>query len=123
MGKQSIKNIFLTDENVHGPAIELARVWGAEIIRNVDVSIPCTIRDYDQCLFDYAIEHEYVIVTVNIKHFEPKFWKYAETGHDHPGMIFIRPEHRKSTEVIATWLALLSDTNLKNIPLRIPILE
>jgi hypothetical protein len=114
MSDQPIINTFLTDENVNGPAIEVARAKGVQIVRDVDLDIPCEIDDYDQCLFDYAVEHRYIVVTNNIKHFEPKFYKYAESGRDHPGLILIQPQHISSTFEIAEWLELLKDFDLTN---------
>jgi hypothetical protein len=114
------RNVYLTDENVNGPAIELARLRGVQVIRDVDTEIPCHIRDYDQCLFDYGIEHGFVVVTGNIRHFEPKFYAYAETGGDHPGLVLIRPEHRTSSVIIAEWLELWSDEDLTNRIVRLP---
>jgi hypothetical protein len=113
------KNIFLTDENVDGPAIELARVRGVDIVRNVDIELECELHDYDQCLFDYAVEHHCVLVTGNIKHFEPKVYKYAETGSDYPGIIFIHPDHQHSHYLIADWLELLKDEDMLNRVVRI----
>ena len=115
------KNIYLTDENVHGPAIRLAQTaLDVEIIRDVDTEIPCDIEDYDQCLFDYAATHGYVLVTTNIRDFEPKFFRFAETGKDHPGLILIRSEHRSSSRLIAEWLALWVDENFTNRMTRLP---
>jgi hypothetical protein len=48
-------NIFLTDENVDGPAIEIARAMGVEIIRDVDTDVPCDIQLYDRCLTDFVV--------------------------------------------------------------------
>jgi hypothetical protein len=60
------KNIILADEDVNGPAIDLARrIWNIEIVRVVDVGLAHTD---DQIIFDYAIEHGYVLVSGNIKH-------------------------------------------------------
>ena len=113
-------NVYLTDENVDGPAIRLARWLGIEIIRDVDTDMPCDIQDYDQCLFDYAVRHEYVLITTNIRDFEPKFYAFAQTGKDHPGLILIRSEHRSSSYLIAEWLALWADENFTNRMTRLP---
>jgi hypothetical protein len=114
------KNIFLTDENVDGPAVELAQRLGVTIIRDVDTDVPCEIQDYDQCLFDYAVEHGYIVVTANIKDFEPKFYTFAESGSDHPGLILIRSEHTSSSYLIAEWLALWDDRDFTNTVQRLP---
>src|SRR5574341_1298949 len=108
------KNIFLADENVHGDAVRLARIWGVDVLRVVDLDIPCNSRDFDQCIFDYAVQHGYIVVTVNIKHFEPKFYQYAQGGEDHPGLVLINPDHRNDYYYIAEWLALLADENVTN---------
>jgi hypothetical protein len=86
----------------------------------VDTDVPCDVEDYDQCLFDYAVKQRYVIVTANIRDFEPKFYHFAESGEDHPGLILIRKEHRSSTYLIAEWLALRSEEDLTNRLLRLP---
>jgi hypothetical protein len=109
-----LRNVFLTDENVDGPIIRLARAKGVEIIRDVDTDIPCDIDHYDQCLFDYAIEHNYVIVTANIRDFEPKFYKYAETGKDQPGIVFITSKNLHNHFEVAEWLAELQFEDLAN---------
>src|SRR5574341_1412172 len=102
MAQESARtNIYLTDENVDGHAIRLARGLGVTIIRDVDTDVPCDIQDYDQCLFDHAVRHGYVLVTTNIQDFEPKFYAYAQTGEEHPGLILIRSEHRSSSYLIA----------------------
>jgi hypothetical protein len=114
------QNVYLTDENVDGPAVRLARGLGVEIIRDVDADVPCAIQDYDQCLFDYAVKRGYVLVTANIRHFEPKFYMFAQTGNDHPGLILIRREHRSSSYLIAEWLALWADEDFTNRLVRLP---
>ncbi len=117
MSVQKRKNIFLTDEDVNGPAIELARtIWGVEIVRAVDVGLA---RTDDQTVFDYARERDYVLVSGNIKHHEPKFYQFAESGRDHPGLILIRKENRSSSYYTAEWLALCADENMTNRILRI----
>jgi hypothetical protein len=116
----SRRNVFLTDENVNGDAIELARNAGVPIIRDQELALDCRIKDYDQCLFDYAVEHHYIVITANVKHFEPKFYRYAETGREHPGMILIRASHVSSVFVIAEWLELWVDQDLTNRLLRLP---
>jgi hypothetical protein len=114
MPDQIISNIFLTDENVGGPAIRIARARGVQIIRDADLDLDCELDDYDQCLFEYAVENAYVLVTNNIKHFEPKFYKYAESGRDHPGLILIQNQHRSNSTLIADWLDLWSDFDFTN---------
>jgi hypothetical protein len=108
------KNIFLTDENVEGPAIEIARARAVEIIRDVDTDIPCDIDHYDQCLFDYAAANGYVLVTANRKDFDLKFFEYAKTHNSHPGLVLIHKNHRRSHYLIAEWLVLLSDEDMTN---------
>jgi hypothetical protein len=114
------QNIFLTDENVNGPAIEIARRLGVEIIRDVDIEIPCEIDDYDQCLFNYAAEQGYVLVTNNGDDFEWQFYRFAEGGQDHPGLVIIQPNHNRSSQLIADWLALWIDEPFTNRLMRIP---
>lgn len=114
------RNVYLTDENVDGPAIRLARALGMEILRDVDIDVPCAIADYDQCLFDYAVAHGYVLVTTNIRDLEPKFYAFAQTGADYPGLILIRPNYYRSSYLIADWLALWADENFTNRMLRLP---
>jgi hypothetical protein len=124
MSELAINNIFLADENVNGKAIEIAQAAGVQIIRDQDLDrvadLNCTIQDYDQCLFDYAVANGYVIVTGNRVDFEPKFYQFAESGTDHPGLVLIRPEYHKNGTLIAEWLQLLADQNLTNKIERIP---
>ena len=117
----SDKKIYVTDANVFGPAVELARSkHGLQVIRDQDLNLECDLDDYDQCLFDYAMEHGYVLVTGNIKDFEPKYYEYAATHETTPGIIFIQPNHSRSAELIAEWLALWEDEDLTNTVKRIP---
>jgi hypothetical protein len=114
------RNIYLTDENVHGPAIRLAmNKYGVQILRDVDLNIPCNIDDYDQCLFNYAMEQSYILVTANIQDFEWQYYRYAET-HETPGIIFIQPDHNRSSDLIADWLALWEEEDFRNRIGRIP---
>jgi hypothetical protein len=112
----SRRNVYLTDENVEGPAIELARAkYGLEIVRDVDLDIPCSSGvKYDECLFHYAVEHRYVLVTGNYKDFDYQFYEYVETHDDHPGLILIPRHHRRSHYLIADWLALCADEDMTN---------
>jgi len=121
MAREPVRaNVFITDENVDGLAVRLAYGLGVEIIRDVDTDVPCVIQDYDQCLFDFAVGQGYILVTTNIRHFEPKFYEFARTGRDHPGLILIRSEHRSSSYLIAEWLALWADENFTNRMTRLP---
>jgi hypothetical protein len=114
------RNIYLTDENVDGPAIRLARLkYEVQILRDVDLDIPCDIDDYDQCLFEYAMEHGYILVTANIKDFEWRYYEYAET-HETPGIIFIQANYNRSSELIADWLGLWEEEDFTNRIGRIP---
>jgi hypothetical protein len=121
MSDTSIKNIYLTDENVDGDAIDYARRrYRLEIIRDVDIEVPCDHRDYDLCLFYYAIEHGYVLVTGNKKHFERRFYQYIADHDDHPGIVLILENHQRSSELIGDWLALWLDQDIRNMPCYLP---
>jgi hypothetical protein len=73
----AITNIFLTDENVDGPVITIAREMAViSILRDVDLEVPCDIQDYDQGLTDFALANGYVIVTANIRDFHPNMKHY-----------------------------------------------
>jgi len=111
LSEQPPRNTFFTDENVSGTAISLARVFGAEIITTEEVGLR---RADDLTLFDYAVEHGYVMVTVNVKHFDPLWYQFAATGRDHPGLVYIRRKHFHSHRLIAEWLALLADEPMTN---------
>lgn len=114
------KNLFLTDANVYGPAVKLAREkHGVEIIRDVDLNLECEGNDYDVCLFQYAMEQGYILVTANIIDFEWQYYEYAAT-HETPGIIFIRGKFHRSAEEIAEWLALWADEDFTNRIGRIP---
>jgi hypothetical protein len=114
--KPTINNIYITDENVEGPAVDLARAkHNLVVIRDVDTDVPCPSKiKYDVCLFHYAIEHNYILVTGNHKDFEYQFYQYIETHDFHPGIVFIPRHSRRSHELIADWLALLVDEDLTN---------
>jgi hypothetical protein len=120
MGDQPRKNIYLTDENVYSPAIELAREkYGLHIIRDVDIEVPCDNDVYDICLFHLAMEQGYVLATGNNLDFEWQYYEYAET-HETSGMILIQPNHARSTDLIADWLALWEEEDFRNWLVRIP---
>jgi hypothetical protein len=109
-------NIYLTDENVEGPAVELARAkYELDIVRDIDIDVPCPPRTkYDECLFHYAVEQRFVLVTGNYKDFDYQFYHYVETYDDHPGLILIPRHHRRSHHLIADWLAIWADEDLSN---------
>lgn len=102
-------NTFLTDENVDGPVITIARdMEVSSILRDVDLEVPCTLPDYDQCLTDFAVEHGYVLVTANIRDFRPKY----EALPTHPGIVLITANHRHNHLDIAKRLRALQHEDL-----------
>lgn len=105
----TVTNTFLTDENVDGPVITIAREMEVEsILRDVDLEVPCAIQDYDQCLTDYAVANGYVMVTANIRDFRPKY----EALPTHPGIIYITAKHRHNHLEIARRLRALQHEDL-----------
>ena len=110
MTDELINNIFMTDANVEGPAIEIAHTMDVQIIRDVDTDVPCDISFYDQCLTEYAVAHGFVLVTVNIKDIAP-LYKNLET---HPGVVFISKNSRRSHKLIAKRLNELQHIDMTN---------
>jgi hypothetical protein len=106
---------FYADEDVNGPAIRIARNLGVRIVTSNEVG-PGGFSDKEQ--FRYAVEHGYVLVTGNIRHFAPMFKEWLEAGRDHPGIVFIHPRHHKNSNLIAEELHLLHEAgtpdDLKN---------
>lgn len=96
---------FYTDDNVDGPAIRIARELGVDIVTSDEADL---LGAEDLVHFRYALDHDYVLVTGNFKHFEPLFIEFLATGEDHPGMVFIRARHHKNSVLIAQTLALTS---------------
>jgi hypothetical protein len=95
---------FYTDDDVDGPAIRWARNLGVAIVTSNEAG---NTGEYDETHFSYAVNHDYVLVTGNIKDFEPLFYAYAVSGLDHPGIVFIRSEIRTSSGFIAEELQIL----------------
>jgi hypothetical protein len=99
-----VVNTFLTDENINGDAIELARkIWDVRIVRPVDVGL---MRTADMLLFEYAIREGYVLVTGNTRHFAPLVKRWIAEGNTHPGIVYITKKHRDNSHLIAQMLAL-----------------
>jgi hypothetical protein len=97
---------FYADDDVDGPAIRWARKLGILIVTSNEAG-NSGARDSEH--FSYAVEHGYVLITGNKKDYEPLFYEWAESGADHPGMIFIGPDIRTSSGVIAEELQLLNE--------------
>ena len=107
--------IFYTDDDVHGRAIKMARQLGVQIVTANEAGNRGA-RDPDH--FAYALEHRYILVTGNVTDFEAIYYKWAESGEDHPGMVFIAADLRTSFERIAKELAFIHEAgtvdDLKN---------
>jgi hypothetical protein len=95
---------FYADEDVNGPAIRIARNLGVGIVTSSEVGLSGPSDDEQ---FSYAVEHGYVLVTGNIRHFAPMFKEWLAAGRDHPGMVFIHPRHHRNSKRIAEELHLL----------------
>src|SRR5512137_300475 len=105
-------NIFFTDENVNGDAIEIAReAWNVQIVRAVDVGLKQTP---DPVLFRYAIEHHYIMVTGNIYEFAPLVKEWMDAGNDYPGIIYITRKHYQDATYVATMLAICAEGPMTN---------
>ena len=105
----AVTNTFLTDANVDGPVITIARdMEVASILRDVDLNLPCAIQDYDQCLTEFAVANGYVMVTANIRDFRPKY----EALPTHLGIIYITANHRHNHLEVAKTLCALRHEDL-----------
>ena len=104
-------NIFYADEDVDGGAIKIARNIGVEIITVNDAGNR-TADDPTQ--FAYAVEHGYVFVTNNEKDFRPLYIELSINMEEHPGVIFIKSEHRKNSVLVARELKEQSEKELAN---------
>lgn len=97
-------NIFLTDENVDGDAIDVARKqWQVQIVRATDAGLKQTP---DPAILEYAIQHNYVLVTGNFRDFPALLKQWTDAGKHHPGAIIITAKHLKNSLLIAEMLAL-----------------
>lgn len=104
-------NTLYTDEDVDGGGIKLARKLGAQIVTAKDAGL---LTAGDPAHFEYAIEHNYIMVTGNIRDFDPLLREWQATRQGHPGMIYITPKHAKSSYLIAEWLALYTYESMEN---------
>jgi hypothetical protein len=107
--------IFYTDDNVDGPAIRIARARGVALVTSHEVGL---LGAPDPQHFDHAIEHGYVLVTVNTVDFRPLYEARLAQGKHHPGVLFIKPEHYKNSGLIADeltfWYEAGTVDDLKN---------
>lgn len=104
MSQSETHIIFYTDDDVNGEAIRWARNLGVQIVTANEAG---NRGADDPIYFDYAAAHGYVLVTGNIRDFEALFYRWAESGREHPGMVLIRPEVRTSAGWIAQELQIL----------------
>jgi hypothetical protein len=95
VSEQSIRNILFTDADVDGPAIKLAGEWDVEIVRAADVRLRTAP---DPIIFEYALEHGYVVVTGNIQDYAPLVKAWLASGETHPGIICITKKHRTNSQ-------------------------
>jgi hypothetical protein len=90
---------YLLDENVNESGKVKARCseWGITVYRVHDFDL---LGADDRLIFQYAKEHEYVIVTGNIYDFRAFQREANERGEVLPGAIYISPHLQKNTELI-----------------------
>jgi uncharacterized protein DUF5615 len=69
----------------------------------------------DADIFAYAVEHDAVIVTGNIKDFRPLVFRWLQSGGAFAGIIYIKPEHQKNAALIAQRLVELAARDLSNL--------
>jgi hypothetical protein len=111
LSQEPIHNILFTDADVNGPAIEIAREMEVEIVRAADVELR---KAADPVIFQYAFEHQYILVTGNIQDFAPMLKEWLETGEDHPGIIYITKKHRTNSQHIAEMMFLYASMPMTN---------
>jgi len=90
--------LFYTDEDVNGKAIKIARNMGVELVTANEAGLS---GEDDPAHFKYAIEHDYVIVTRNVKHFSPLHYQWIAAGNNHPGMILVTGNRGKNAMSLA----------------------
>ena len=73
-----------TDADVHGDLAAQIRAKGFEA-HSAHEEKQSALKDEPQ--LEYAAEHGWAILTHNIKHFEPLFYKWRAEGKDHAGII------------------------------------
>jgi hypothetical protein len=61
---------------------------------------------------NYAIEHDLVLVTVNRKDFDQRYYERSRSGLEHPGLIIIHPARQKNYQHIGEMLALYSSESM-----------
>lgn len=101
---------FYMDENVDGDEIRRARGAGVKLITAGEAG---NLGANDPAHFRYALEHDYVLVTANVRHFEALFYQWAETGRDHPGLVLISAKSVYRSGSVATELRLLYEAGNK----------
>ena len=91
--------IYLLDENVNESGKVKARCveLGIEVHRVHDVDL---LETDDRIIFQFAREHEYVIVTGNVYEFRAFQQEANEKGELLPGAIYVPPHLQKNTELI-----------------------
>jgi predicted nuclease of predicted toxin-antitoxin system len=103
---------LLTDEDVDGPAITIAREqFGLQVIRVVDAGFAHTD---DLEVFRYAEQNGYVVVTGNFKDFPTILAEWVAAGNQHSGVIIIGSKHHKNSLHIARKLAEITTQDMRN---------
>ena len=107
-----IANTLLTDEDIDGPVIAIARKqFELQTIRVVDVGLEHA-EDLD--IFRYAQENGYVIVTGNFKDFPSIFAEWLADGNQHAGVTIVGSKHLKNSLHIAQELVKLAAQDMQN---------
>jgi predicted nuclease of predicted toxin-antitoxin system len=91
--------VFLLDENVHKPdkIIERCAEQGIEVFRVHQFGLN---RTDDPIILDYALEHDLVFVTANIKDFREQTIEWMQESTKFAGVIFLQGEKHRNVEGI-----------------------
>lgn len=102
----------MTDIDVDGPALEIAQAaFGVRIVRAVD----CDLSGVDdEIVFEYAVQHGYVMVSRNVADYNAIATRWAREGKPHPGLLLVGRKIYKNSHLIAAQLALYARQELAN---------
>jgi hypothetical protein len=106
--------VLLIDENVTADALPIVRGLDPQV-RMVTAGEAGLAHTPDADIFGYAVEHDMLIVTGNIKDFRPLVLRWLQSGGEFAGIIYVKPEHQKNAALIAQKLVELAARDLSNL--------
>jgi hypothetical protein len=111
MTDQPPGNTFLTDEHINPRAVAIARQYGAQVITVFEAGLTQTD---DAIIIDYAIEHQYIMVTGNRDDYVPVYYVRSREGLEHPGLLIVYGLRLGHWKYIGEMIALYSGESMTN---------